>query len=366
MRCVLVLLLGFSMAGTLFAQELQITPGMPVNTPTLHQWLHSGDPRLIAWAATFARDTHDGAILAEMPALLEHWSVPPLFDGEDSKASQQRAVDAVLDALIQENVPVHPSAIGGMAASFPAQVVVLASRLPLSESRQMLGDWSYGATGPWGGRVLARVASMMLAKDPGTSQTFLNGNFMGFVASVVSAAELKTTIDIRAKNTPSFGSGSGACGDSVGHEVSPGCPEVYTYSLSENEYPADVRVVVDLDEDRITFTRRLENGGWGSCYGVKWLDSTTRHRLIAHWLGVEDSQMAWHPVESLVIVWTNKRAYEQQVGRILERQREELQETVQALIKRGYLVPRDAETVSPRLVIHVKCEINPCPLSSSR
>ena len=57
--------------GLCFAQQPDITPDMPVDTATLHQWLNSGDPRLVAWAADFARRKHDATILAEMPAWLE-------------------------------------------------------------------------------------------------------------------------------------------------------------------------------------------------------------------------------------------------------------------------------------------------------
>jgi hypothetical protein len=61
------------MAGALFAQEPRITPETSVNYGILHPWLHSSDPRLIAWAADFARRTHDAKIVAETPELLEHW-----------------------------------------------------------------------------------------------------------------------------------------------------------------------------------------------------------------------------------------------------------------------------------------------------
>jgi hypothetical protein len=63
-----------AMAGTVFAQQPVITPETPVNSTILQQWLHSGDPRLVAWAADFARRTHDSEVVQQMPALLEHWT----------------------------------------------------------------------------------------------------------------------------------------------------------------------------------------------------------------------------------------------------------------------------------------------------
>ena len=103
------------MAGALFAQEPLITPETSVDYGILHQWLHSSDPRLIAWAADFARRTHAANIVAEMPELLEHWTVPQAFGGDESQAAQRRAVTAVLDTLIQENAQVPIPAIEAIA-----------------------------------------------------------------------------------------------------------------------------------------------------------------------------------------------------------------------------------------------------------
>ena len=63
MRIFPTLVVSFLIAGVLSAQEPVITPDMPVTTATLQQWLHSGDPRLVTWAADFARRTHNAAIM---------------------------------------------------------------------------------------------------------------------------------------------------------------------------------------------------------------------------------------------------------------------------------------------------------------
>jgi hypothetical protein len=71
-----------------------------------------------------------------------------------------------LDALIQENAQVPVSTIVAIAPRFPAQAAILISRLPLSESRSTLGDWTLNNGGSWASGMLARIALMMLAKDP--------------------------------------------------------------------------------------------------------------------------------------------------------------------------------------------------------
>jgi hypothetical protein len=147
-----------AMAGTVFAQQPVITPETPVNSTILQQWLHSGDPRLVAWAADFARRTHDSEVVQQMPALLEHWTTPPLAGADESEAAQQRAIIAVLDTLIQENAHVPISGVQAVAEFFPAQAAILISRLPMSESRPTLNGWFAGVAGGWSSPLLARIA----------------------------------------------------------------------------------------------------------------------------------------------------------------------------------------------------------------
>ena len=344
------------------AQEPLITPETPVDTVRLDQWLHSGDPRLVAWAASFARRTHETKIVAEMPALLEHWIIPQAYGGDEFKVVQRLAVAAVLDTLIQENSQVPIPAITAVAQVFPAQAAILIARLPLSESRGTLDDWTSDATGSWSGPTLARVASMMLSKDPGRSRSFWNHEQMGFVASVIAASEMELRITVSSGSSVRGLVGTGTCGDSIARELAPGWPQIYIYDLVENDLQARGSVVVDLDGDRLASRRFEENRPWGSCDGVEWLDPSTRHRLIAHWLGIQEKDMSWQPVEGFAIVWTDKAAYEQRLGEITEVQREKLHATVEALRHRGLLTEGEAATVAPRLIVSVQCEIEPCPL----
>ena len=353
----------FVIAGALSAQELGVTSDMPVDQSTLRQWIHSADPRLIAWGADFARSNHDTKLIAEMPQILEHWTMPPGYGGDEAQAAQRRAVLAILDALIQEHADVPVSTIQVIASTYPSQAAILIGRLPLSASRKALEDWTYGATGTWSGRTLARIASMMLAKDPVPSTVVWNRNQIGFVASVVDASEDNVHISVRVDNTEGLGSGAGFCGDSLGHKLTPGWPQVYTYLLDEaNDRKVSEQVVVDLDGDQIFFQRLKENAGWGSCsVGVEELNPSTRHRLLAYWLGIPEREMSWQPVESFTVVWTNHASYRDQLGKIIESERLKLYATVESLRRRG-LVGADEEAM-PRLVVTIQCEIKPCPLN---
>jgi hypothetical protein len=288
--------------------------------------------------------------------------MPLAYGGDEPPAAQGDAIGAVLDALIQENAQVPIRTIKLVVPFFPAQAAILIGRLPLTESRLTLQDWTYGATGAWGGRTLARIASMMLAKDPEPSQGMWNGNVVGFVASVVAASEEELQITVSSASAVRGLGGSATCGDSWGGNATPGWPEVYAYHLVENDSDASAPVVVDLDGDRITFQRIEEHPGWGSCHGVDWLNPSTRHRLIAYWLGVHDKEMCWQPVELFTIVWTDKAAYQHQLGEIIESEREKLHATVEGLHQRGLMTGIEAERFAPRLVVTVRCEITPCLL----
>ena len=363
---VVVALVIFAGAGSIGAQQPArdsekdpaITPEMQVDRVTLRQWLHSGDPRLAAWAADFARRNHDAQILAELPSWLEKWPLP-LGDGGGRSVS---AATAALDALIQENAQVPVSTIVAIAPRFPAQAAILISRLPLSESRSALGDWTLNNGGGWSSGTLARVAFMMLAKDPELKGAPSRESF-GVVARTVADSENKIQIMVRPPGSIGGGSGGSAfCGDSLGATTVDGWPRIYAYDLVENDSGTGAMTVVELDGDRIVSRRLDENAGWGSCYGVKPLDSATRHRLIAFWLGVRVVDMSWQPIESFTIVWSDRAGYDAELGKIVEGQREKLKATVQTLQQRGYLTESAASGLTPRLIVTVDCEIDPCPL----
>lgn len=357
MKYFLLALLSFILAGTIHAQQPLITPQTPVTTEILHQWLHSGDPRLIAWAADFARRTHDAKIVAEMPTLLENWDTPPVLGTAESPTTQQQAITVILDTLIQENAKVSIKTITAIQETFFSQAAILISRLPLTESRSTLDDWTYGATGSWSGRALARIASMMLAKDPDPN----------FVARIVAESEENLEITITSANGIGGGSGSNTCGDSFGQKAAADWPPVFLYDLAENPNDKDAILVVDLDGDRIASRRIDESKGWGSCFGILWLNPVTRHRLIAHWLGLPAKNMPWQPLEQFTIVWQDKADYQQQLGTIIESERQKLQATVSALQQKGLLTAgatgMNFKPAFPKLSVTINCEIKPCPLA---
>jgi hypothetical protein len=362
--CVFFLLL---IAASTSAQEPQITSDTVLDSATLEKWLHGDDPRLVAWAADYTRRNPDPKILAEMLGLFDHWNIPlgPMYSATVSP--EIRADLAVLDTLIQANSPVPMASIELIAPLFPEQAALLISRRPLSEARSTLFDWTYGRTGT-SGDLLARIASMMLAKDPKGRMYFTRDRTMevGIVAKVVADSETTIYVTVKSNSNKEFRSlGGVACGDFFGRKSPTGWPEIHTYGLDETDSETTAPVIVELDGDRIISVRETLDGARGSCEGTypfRVLDAVTRHRLIAHWLGVADKDMDWQPTLGATIVWAGRADYEQRLGRIGEAQREKLRATVNSLQQRGFLTKDEAAKVSPHLSVIVTCQIDPCPL----
>ncbi len=349
----LLIVLLFPSTLLLRAQDPVITTDSAVNSTQLQQWLHSGSPRLIAWAGYFARETGDSATLAEMPKLLENWPAPPLLNlsARHESAAAQRSL---LDALIQRNADVSLAIVSSIAHDYPVQAAILVSRFPLNQSSSLLEQRFHSGGDTWEARSFVRIAAMMLAKSPPA----------GFVANIVDASEENLTISVRTESGGSGSSSGGGCGDGIGASPSNGWPPTFTYNLEENNPNSPGATLVQLDNDRITYDRHSAEGGWGSCHDVQPLNAKTRHGLIAHWLGVDPKEMPWQPEQTQTIVWTSQQQYLHDLGVEIDAQRALLHTTVESLRSVNLLTDNEAATVQPRLSVRVQCDAKPCPLSA--
>jgi hypothetical protein len=349
-------LLFVCMMATIHAQEPQVTPEMNVESATLHDWLHSGDLRLVAWAADFARRRHEDRVLRDIPNLLEHWSMPPITGGYEEQAAQRRAVMALLDALIEGNVRVPIPVIKLMAGEFPAQSLLLIQQHVSSEgAKSTLLDW---AINDGGGFVdtRSRSAAMILAKSPDSF----------FVHEVLKGLVQHVTIRVVSPGT-GYGSGSGSCGDSGILPPTTGWPVVFTYGLREENGETSTEdfnslPVVKLGNHRVVAYRYPENRGGGGCISRQ-SDASFRHELVANWLGIEPSKMKWQPEQSLDVVWVNKTSYQRELGAFLEEDRAKMSETLRGLVKQGLLDEQNLDGAFPQISIRFECHLTPCPLA---
>jgi hypothetical protein len=341
------------------AQEPKITPDAQVDSSSLHNWLHSADPRLIAWSADFARRRHDSQLISEIPGVLEHWSTPPIANGHKEQVAQRRAVLALLDTLIQENVQVAIPVIKSVAETFPAQSMLLIQRVPLKNSGETLMTWVFNRDGMISdGR--SRAAAMILAKAPDPA----------FVYRMLEGLELNVALHIVPPNS-GYGTGGSfpGCGRGFPDPPTPGWPQVYDYSLRE-EYGETGRedsnstLVVELAGNRVSAERFEEGRGPSRCSFLQ-SDNAFRHELVAYWLGVKPGDMPWQPDQSFAIAWTTKAAYEKQIDSIIESDRTVVSDTILQLQHRGLLDQQITGGTFPRIKFGVYCDIRPCPLQGT-
>ncbi len=357
MKIALIFLLFLScISSRALAQQPEITPDSSASSDTLSQWLHSGNPRLIAWAADLSQRRHDERVTSQISGLLEHWSSPIVAQGYNESRAAHLAILALLDALIQENVQVSIQVIDSMADQFPAQAVLLIQRVPLKLSKSTLMNWAFDHNGAIKDE-RARVAAMMLAKEPDPS----------FVYGVVKNAEQHLTIHVVRQNT-GFGGGSATdCGDTMPLPITPGWPHIYSYGLIEQQgshhAPGEIPVV-DLGGRSVVAQRHEEGSGWGACNGGQ-SEATLRQQLIAYWLGINPRDMPWQLDKSLTISWTTRSAYERELGSLVEKQRAKMMDTFLKLQTLGLLNRQSSDAMVPRLLIEIECDIDPCPISKA-
>jgi hypothetical protein len=212
--------------------------------------------------------------------------------------------------------------------------------------------------------MLARIAFMMLGKSPEPHSDI--------VSRTVSASEEHLVINIiDPKHNSGAGGGTAFCGDSLSYDPTPGWPLIFDYYLVEKNVK-DASSIFDLDGDIISYRRHQENLGFGTCVSgegvVEYLSPITRHRLIAHWLGISPKDMSWQPNENATIIWTNLNGYHRQLGKIINDHLNQLQATADALQQRSLLklsnitVPLTEYASPPHLIVTVTCAISPCPV----
>ena len=189
-----------------------------------------------------------------------------------------------------------------------------------------------------------------------------NGNRIGLPARILAESEETLYVSVTSQPSGGSGGGFGACGDGAGGKLPDGWHNVFFYDLEENS-PSDYSspALVDLDGDRIAYRRLDISRGYGSCNYVQSLNPTTRHRLIAYWLGVKVADMKWKPDEAENIVWTDQAAYENQLGQIVAAHHASLRRTAKELRDRGLLTADEAKWATPKLIVDITCAIDPCP-----
>ena len=358
-RCLLSMLTACILwTGRVDLRAQEITHDTPASEAQLQAWLESGDPRLISWAATLARERHDAAFISRLPDWLHRSSLITDYDYAP-KREDRRAYDAVLDALIRgdEHTEVNLLDLEDVARTFPSQAFLLVDRLPADKQLAILKEWFSLADLSITASGTAHLAAMRLAQWPIPVP--------GFAARILTLSEEQLTVVLQSKRTRLFGVGmSGGCGDALPRRPDPGWPVVYIPLVEEGPNSLSDLPLVALYEDRVSYRWVEENSPGGSCAGLTELDQTARHRILAHWLKRRAGTLSWRTETSATIVWTNRKAYDVALGRIVNRQQEAFSATARALAQLGLLSGSEAKYARPKLTVRVVCSIEPCPIAN--
>src|SRR6185312_4443555 len=78
------------------ANGQQISISTVADSTQIGAWLHSADPRLVAWGAYFANKQDDAAGLALLPHMMEQWVPPANHSGTDERPNHDEMI-AVID-----------------------------------------------------------------------------------------------------------------------------------------------------------------------------------------------------------------------------------------------------------------------------
>jgi hypothetical protein len=343
----------FCLLPHLFSQE--ITHATPATNEQLDAWLHSSDPRLVAWAGTLARERKNADFISLLPDWIKQ--SPLIRDyGYSPNREDNRVYDAVLDAMIRggSQSVVEPNVLSELGSTYPIQAFLLLDRLPADQQLAVLKEWFAVAGLSKQSSVLAHLAAMRLAQWPTPVP--------GFAARIVAAAEEQFTVDLVATAAEASVIGFGACGDSFFKPPASGWPVVYFPAAEESQNSTTNATLIALDSDRMSYRWVEENSPGGSCNGLRGLDQSTRHEIVAHWLGQSQNTMNWQERKTVTVRWTNRAAFDSALSRLLEKEQVGFASTTEHLVQSGLLSKEESAWVRPKLIVRIVCHIEPCPI----
>lgn len=350
----LVFAIGASLS-SLSAQT--ITHDSPADTEQLSSWLHSNDPRLVAWAATLARERRQSAVIAQLPSWLKDSRVARDY-GYAPDRQESRVYDAVLDALIRggSDAKVEYLTLNALSRVYPIQAFLLLDRLPKDEQLSMLREWFRSSRLGTQYPQLARLAALRLAQWPVPVP--------GFAARILVEAEEQLTIQVWAAGVSGMRGGTGACGDSLGFPLEPGWPEVYIPVAEDGaQSPTDVSLIA-LAGEHVDYRWIQENGGWGSCTGFRGLDQRTRQHILEYWLQKSYPTLEFQASRDVSLHFTTALAFHRDLARTIEHEQANFSAIAQVLVHKGLLTREESTWARPQLNLRIVCH-TACPIPAA-
>ena len=337
--CIAIYIAGSSSAQTLPAGDI-VPPVQKIEGGLL-----SGDPRLVAWGAHYALSNLDPSLTSDLLSLASQWH-PLERNAEDDtnhvelspeQIDERDAMAAVLDALIQMNVPVPAETLRSLATDFPNDVAILLSGMPPEESADISFDFYHFP--PEHGYGLQYVSAALLARHP----------VPGFAADLVSSITVRASIFVVKPGSGGFGGGrcEGACATST-ESPRKDWPAIGQYGLSKNK--TDDALVLLKGSVSVYATRKESSHYLGDGCGMGlYLSDWERMRLIAEMLSVDPESIGWQTELMRSIDFQSPEQFHQALSGFAEDQQQKYRTTVALMAERGLLTQAEAEDSLPKL-----------------
>jgi hypothetical protein len=326
---------------------------------TIENWLLSDDPRLVAWGAHEILASGNQSLTTDLLSLAVAWE--PLSrkdaDGNETELStvqlnKRYAMAAVLDALIQMDVPVPAETLRTLAPDFPNAVAILLSRTNQEDAAPLALDFYHSP--PPSGYGLQLVSAAMLAQHPPP----------GFAADLLAGIEVGANVFIVLPDSPPFGFGSAGCFSCLMHQTLPRgtWPPLGNYSLFTESGERSLLLVSGTDS---IYAARKESDTYREPCGEPSLGPDQRRRLIAQMLDVSADAIPWETRLSTTIVFQSDQQFRQDLLQFIGEVERKFQTTAVALEDRGFMTSAEVEKSAPKLEIYSNdmrgAEANPIP-----
>jgi hypothetical protein len=315
---------------------------------TIQGWLHSGDPRLVAWGAHDALVMREASLAPDLLALASEWQALSTRSSEDSrpeKLSEEQkerrdAMAAVLDTLIQMNVAVPADTLRNLAPDFGNHVAILLARMPSAESESTRLEFFHSPPGDASG--LQYVSAALLALHPPA----------GFAGELLAGITVQARIVVLLPNSDGIGFGHASDCFGVSEEPREYWPMVGRYALSKEKSDGSSTVVGGIDPiyfTRTESTRYLQN----TCGVSVYLGAEARKRLIAEMLGVAPDDISWQTQTQTSIAFQSLEQFQIDLLAFVAEQQQMYRATAEDLEARNLLGRGGVSESLPRLELKI-------------
>jgi hypothetical protein len=311
------------------------------------EWLHSNDPRHLAWGAWLAKQDRQTSLIPLLNEKVAEYQPSEQFSSQ-AALDRHDSLLAVLDALIALHAAVPAEQAQKLYPEFPAQSLILLVRSPQPDDAALL-DITRIAKANWNWLAAGNV----LVKDRPP----------GFAALLLSKFTQHLTISVVDAGMGGFSGGGGSeCGFSM-RAPKASWPAVGLYILSQvPERLPGVNATYLVGGDTPVYYLRVEPGNYdnpGDDPG--YCDDGNRDQYRAQYLAKlmanASPQIKLDPYPYATIVWKEETDFRQQLLTTVEQQRNLFRRALAALQDSArVLTPAETETLKPRIEIIIHDE----------